>query len=55
MRQEFCLHPLLAARLDRAALFAALRGLTAGQAVTLLRYLLLWVRCLVAMICVQYW
>jgi len=41
------MHPLVAARLDRAALFAALRGLTAGQAVALLRYLLVWVRCLV--------
>jgi hypothetical protein len=42
--QEFCLHPLVAARHDRAALFAALRGLTAAQAVALLRYLLFWVR-----------
>lgn len=52
-RQEFCLHPLVAACVDRAALFAALRNLTAGEAVALLRYLLVWVRCVAGLVCVQ--
>ena len=37
--QELCLHPLVAAKHDRAVLFEALRGLPAAAATALLSYL----------------